>query len=70
MKSAYDTSRFVALLGSPALWQLTSPDRFDTYSVGVLLLQVRGCVCVIGVCLSLSLSLCLSLYMCVWLCVC
>lgn len=32
--------RFVALLGSPALWQLTSPDRFDTYSVGVLLLQL------------------------------
>jgi len=32
--------RFVALIGSPALWQLTSPDRFDTYSVGVLLLQL------------------------------
>ena len=32
--------RFVALVGSPALWQLTSPDRFDTYSVGVLLLQL------------------------------
>ena len=32
--------RFVALLGSPALWQLTSPDRFDTYSVGVLLVQM------------------------------
>jgi serine/threonine protein kinase len=32
--------RFVALLGSPALWQLTSPDRFDTYSVGVLLMQL------------------------------
>jgi hypothetical protein len=30
----------VALLGSPALWQLTSPDRFDTYSVGVLLVQM------------------------------
>mmetsp|Transcript_27018 Transcript_27018/g.66635 ORF Transcript_27018/g.66635 Transcript_27018/m.66635 type:complete len:288 (+) Transcript_27018:42-905(+) len=32
--------RFVALLGAPALWQLTSPDRFDTYSVGVMLLQM------------------------------
>lgn len=32
--------RFVALLGAPALWQLTSPDRFDTYSVGVMLLQL------------------------------
>jgi len=32
--------RFVALMGSPALWQLTSPDRFDTYSVGVLLVQL------------------------------
>lgn len=30
----------VALLASPALWQLTSPDRFDTYSVGVMLLQM------------------------------
>lgn len=32
--------RFVALLGAPALWQITSPDRFDTYSVGVMLLQM------------------------------
>jgi serine/threonine protein kinase len=30
----------VALMASPALWQLTSPDRFDTYSVGVMLLQM------------------------------
>jgi len=32
--------RFVALLGSPALWQITAPDRFDTYSVGVMLIQM------------------------------
>ncbi|EKX39824.1 hypothetical protein GUITHDRAFT_154306 [Guillardia theta CCMP2712] len=32
--------RFVALLLSPALWQLTSPDRFDTYSAGIMLMQM------------------------------
>jgi len=33
-------ARFIALLFSPALWQLTAPDRFDAYSVGVMLLQM------------------------------
>lgn len=33
-------ARFIALLFSPALWQLTAPDRFDTYSVGVMLMQM------------------------------
>ena len=29
----------VAAMLSPILWQLNNPDRFDMYSVGVLLLQ-------------------------------
>jgi hypothetical protein len=30
----------VAALLSPVLWQLNAPDRFDMYSVGVMLLQM------------------------------
>lgn len=30
----------VAALLSPVLWQLNAPDRFDMYSVGVVLLQM------------------------------
>ena len=30
----------VAAVLSPILWQLNKPDRFDMYSVGVLLLQM------------------------------
>ena len=30
----------VAAMLSPILWQLNNPDRFDMYSVGVLLLQM------------------------------
>ena len=30
----------LALLLSPTLWQLNSPDRFDTYAVGLILLQM------------------------------
>lgn len=30
----------VAALLSPVLWRLNAPDRFDMYSVGVVLLQV------------------------------
>lgn len=30
----------VAAMLSPILWQLNTPDRFDMYSVGVMLLQV------------------------------
>ncbi len=29
---------------SPILWQLNTPDRFDMYSAGVMLLQVRACL--------------------------
>ncbi len=31
----------VAALLSPVLWRLNVPDRFDMYSVGMVLLQVR-----------------------------
>lgn len=31
----------VAAFLSPVLWNLNSPDRFDMYSVGILLMQVR-----------------------------
>jgi len=30
----------LALLASPFLWQAMSPDRFDTYSVGIMLMQM------------------------------
>lgn len=32
----------VAALVSPVAWQFGRPDLFDTYSVGVLLLQMAG----------------------------
>ncbi len=31
----------VAAMLSPILWQLNTPDRFDMYSAGVMLLQAR-----------------------------
>jgi hypothetical protein len=32
----------VAALLSPVLWQMEHPDKFDMYSVGILLLQVSA----------------------------
>jgi hypothetical protein len=31
----------VAALLSPVLWQMEHPDKFDMYSFGILMLQVR-----------------------------
>lgn len=33
---------FLAALVSPLAWQIGRPDLFDTYSIGVLLLQMAG----------------------------
>lgn len=33
---------FLAALVSPFAWQFGRPDLFDTYSIGVLLLQMAG----------------------------
>lgn len=33
---------FLAALVSPIAWQFGRPDLFDTYSIGVLLLQMAG----------------------------
>ena len=33
---------FLAALVSPFAWQIGRPDLFDTYSIGVLLLQMAG----------------------------
>ncbi len=37
----------MALLASPALWAMHRPDRFDTYAVGMMMLQVLfGLLCI------------------------
>lgn len=38
---------FMAALLSPVAWQVGRPDLFDSYSAGVLLLQMAGAFCVV-----------------------
>ncbi len=39
---------FLAALLSPIAWQVGRPDLFDSYSAGVLLLQMAGQLAVLG----------------------